>query len=85
MTMKKMSRILSVFLALALLCSLCAVTPVFAEEGTVTDSTPVAADAQPQDDVEPAAEQFAVTSVDSYQIVSVKSGLKGVLYLHGYY
>lgn len=68
MTMKKMSRILSVFLALALLCSLCAVTPVFAEEGTVTDSTPVAADAQPQDDSQSQAEQFAVTSVDSYQI-----------------
>ncbi len=34
MTMKKMSRILSVFLALALLCSLCAAFSVFAEEGT---------------------------------------------------
>ena len=68
MTMKKMSRILSVFLALALLCSLCAVTPVFAEEGTAADSTPVTADAQPQDDVEPAAEQFAIKSIDSYQI-----------------
>lgn len=68
MTMKKMSRILSVFLALALLCSLCAVTPVFAEEGTAADSTPVAADAQPQDDSQSQAEQFAVTSVDSYQI-----------------
>lgn len=73
MTMKKMSRILSVFLALALLCSLCAVTPVFAEEGTVTDSTPVAADALPQDDSQPQTE-FAVTSVDSYQIGTTTIG-----------
>ena len=67
MTMKKMSRILSVFLALALLCSLCAVTPVFAEEGDTSGSAPVTGEAQPQDNVEPPAE-FAVTSIDSYQI-----------------
>ena len=73
MTMKKMSRILSVFLALALLCSLCAVTPVFAEEGAVTDSTPAATDALPQDDSQPQAE-FAVTSVDSYQIGTTTIG-----------
>ena len=80
MTMKKMSRILSVFLALALLCSLCAVTPVFAEEGTAADSTPVATDAQPQDDSQPQAEQFAVTSVDSYQIgtMSAAEGAEAV-------
>ena len=50
MTMKKMSRILSVFLALALLCSLCAVTPVFAEEGDTSGSAPVTGEAQPQDE-----------------------------------
>lgn len=69
MTMKKMSRILSVFLALALLCSLCAVTPVFAEEGTAADSTPAATDAQPQDDVALATlAGLKITSIDSYQI-----------------
>lgn len=75
MTMKKMSRILSVFLALALLCSLCAVTPVFAEEGTAADSTPAATDALPQDDSQAQAEQFAVTSVDSYQIGTMAEGV----------
>ena len=42
--MKKMSRILSVFLALAMLCSLCAITPVFAEDpaagGSAAGTTP---------------------------------------------
>ena len=76
MTMKKMSRILSVFLALALLCSLCAVTPVFADgEGdTVDGSTPVTQEdpqggSQPQDNSQPAAlTNFKVTGISSYQI-----------------
>lgn len=73
MTMKKMSRILSVFLALALLCSLCAVTPVFAEEGTVTDSTPVAADAQPQAE-EPLAGNITEIKYESYAIGTKEGG-----------
>lgn len=63
MTMKKMSRILSVFLALALLCSLCAVTPVFAEEGDTSGSAPVTGEPQPQ-----ALTNVKITAVSSYQI-----------------
>lgn len=63
MTMKKMSRILSVFLALALLCSLCAVTPVFAEEGDTSGSAPVTGEPHPQ-----ALTNVKITAVSSYQI-----------------
>ena len=73
MTMKKMSRILSVFLALALLCSLCAVTPVFAEEGTASDSTPTVAEPQPQAE-EPLAGNITEIKYESYAIGTKEGG-----------
>ena len=83
MTMKKMSRILSVFLALALLCSLCAAFSVFAEEvsgsseqteGVVPQSTGSSSGGESTTPPEPEPDSLTGVTGVTYQSYAIGTG-----------